>query len=100
MSMASLNLARERVLSLVAQAAGTSGTREPIAVRAPFTGEIFGQIPAADENDVEAAVARGRAAQAGWAALSIRERAAILLRFHDLLLARQSEALDIIQLET
>ncbi|MEY2271925.1 succinic semialdehyde dehydrogenase, partial [Streptomyces sp. BF23-19] len=35
-----------------------------------------------------------------WAALPVRRRAAVLLRFHDLVLARQAEILDLIQLET
>ncbi|EST29510.1 hypothetical protein N566_21930, partial [Streptomycetaceae bacterium MP113-05] len=35
-----------------------------------------------------------------WAARSVRERAAVLLRFHDLLLERQDEVLDLVQSET
>jgi acyl-CoA reductase-like NAD-dependent aldehyde dehydrogenase len=71
-----------------------------IAVRAPFTGQVLGYLPACEEQDVEFAVNRARAAQREWAARSISERAAVLLRFHDLLLDRQDEVLDIIQLET
>lgn len=43
---------------------------------------------------------RARAAQPAWAAVPVRKRAAVLLRFHDLVLARQAEVLDLIQLET
>lgn len=39
-------------------------------------------------------------AQAAWAATPARTRAAVLLRFHDLVLSRQAEVLDLIQLET
>jgi len=74
--------------------------RERIPVRTPFTGEVLGSIPAALECDVEWAIARARLAQPAWAALPIRERAKIFLRFHDLLLQRQEEALDLIQLES
>jgi succinate-semialdehyde dehydrogenase/glutarate-semialdehyde dehydrogenase len=35
-----------------------------------------------------------------WAQVPVRERAAVLLRFHDLVLQRQAEVLDLIQLET
>src|SRR4051812_18721259 len=71
-----------------------------IAVHAPFSGAVLGNLPACEEQDVEYAVNRARAAQPEWAARPITERAAILLRFHDLLLARQDEVLDIIQLES
>jgi acyl-CoA reductase-like NAD-dependent aldehyde dehydrogenase len=49
---------------------------------------------------VELVVSRARAAQPAWAGLSFAARAKIFLRFHDLLLERQDEVLDIIQLET
>ncbi len=73
---------------------------EPIAVRMPFTGAILGNIPAGRECDVELAVSRARAAQPAWAAQSFAARGRIFLRFHDLLLKRQDEVLDLIQLET
>jgi succinate-semialdehyde dehydrogenase/glutarate-semialdehyde dehydrogenase len=43
---------------------------------------------------------RARAAQPAWERTPVRERAAVLLRFHDLVLQRQAEVLDLIQLET
>ncbi|MGW4050083.1 succinic semialdehyde dehydrogenase [Streptomyces sp. NPDC004779] len=66
----------------------------------PFTGEKLADLPEATPEDVTEAFARARAAQAAWAATPVRARAAVLLRFHDLVLARQSEVLDLIQLET
>ena len=76
------------------------GPHDEIAVRAPFTGDLLANIPAAAEPDVERAVSLARGAQAVWAARSFSDRAQIFLRFHDLLLRRQDEILDIIQLET
>jgi acyl-CoA reductase-like NAD-dependent aldehyde dehydrogenase len=76
------------------------GPREVIAVRAPYTGEVLASIPAGREDDVELAVSRARAAQSAWAARSYAERAKVFLRFHDRLLERQNEILDIIQVET
>jgi succinate-semialdehyde dehydrogenase/glutarate-semialdehyde dehydrogenase len=73
---------------------------EQMAVRAPYTGEVIGHIPAGTVDDVEAAVSRARAAQSAWAARSFGERASVFLRFHDLVFERQNEALDLIQLET
>jgi succinate-semialdehyde dehydrogenase / glutarate-semialdehyde dehydrogenase len=67
----------------------------------PFTGEVLASdLPESTPEDVATAFAQAREAQRAWARTSVRGRAAILLRFHDLLLRRQSEALDLIQLET
>ena len=63
-------------------------------------GAVIARVPAANEADVELAVGRARAAHAEWAARSFADRGRIFLRFHDLLLKRQAEVLDIIQLET
>ncbi|MEU9801006.1 succinic semialdehyde dehydrogenase [Streptomyces sp. NPDC051000] len=66
----------------------------------PFTGDKLADLPEAGPEDVAEAFARARAAQPAWAAVSARGRAAVLLRFHDLVLDRQAEVLDLIQLET
>ncbi|MBP0459057.1 succinic semialdehyde dehydrogenase [Streptomyces montanisoli] len=66
----------------------------------PYTGEVLAELPESSAADVETAYARAREAQTSWAALPVRRRAAVLLRFHDLLLDRQTEVLDLIQLET
>ncbi|MER6994598.1 succinic semialdehyde dehydrogenase [Streptomyces sp. NPDC000410] len=66
----------------------------------PFTGEKLADLPESTPEDVADAFARARAAQPVWAATSPRARAAVLLRFHDLVLERQAEVLDLIQLET
>ncbi len=74
--------------------------RDEIEVIAPFTGEVLGHTPAGTEDDIDEAVRRARAAQPAWAALAWRDRAKVLLRFHDLVLNRQDEILDLIQLES
>ncbi|MEU4097593.1 succinic semialdehyde dehydrogenase [Streptomyces sp. NPDC026673] len=66
----------------------------------PLTGEKLAELPESTPEDVAAAYERAREAQKAWAATPVRRRAAVLLRFHDLVLARQSEVLDLIQLET
>ncbi|MEU6082185.1 succinic semialdehyde dehydrogenase [Streptomyces sp. NPDC047108] len=66
----------------------------------PFTGEKLADLPESTPEDVATAFAQAREAQKSWAATPARQRAAVLLRFHDLVLARQSEVLDLIQLET
>jgi succinate-semialdehyde dehydrogenase/glutarate-semialdehyde dehydrogenase len=48
---------------------------------------------------VVAAAKRARAVQRAWAQRPISERAEVMLCLHDLVLQRQDEVLDIIQLE-
>lgn len=85
----------ERLAALVR----TEGEREPRDVEAPFTGEIIGRVPMCDEADLAAAITRARTAQERWARTGFAERKRILLRFHDLVLERQAEALDLLQIE-
>ncbi len=75
-------------------------THESIVVVAPATGALLGEIPAGGEADVELAVNRAREAQPGWSGRPFAERSRIFLNFHDLLLERQNEVLDLVQLET
>ncbi|MEN8653836.1 succinic semialdehyde dehydrogenase [Streptomyces sp. 21So2-11] len=70
------------------------------ANHSPFTGEKLADLPESTPEDVALAFERARAAQSVWAAVPVRQRAAVLLRFHDLVLERQAEVLDLIQLET
>jgi len=76
------------------------GTHGQVEVCAPFTGAVIGSVPLGHGEDLERAIGAARAAQSAWAAQPHRERARIFLRFHDLLLQRQDEVLDLIQLET
>jgi succinate-semialdehyde dehydrogenase/glutarate-semialdehyde dehydrogenase len=57
----------------------------------PATGESLGSLPAATADEARAAVARARAAQPAWAALSPRERRRLLLRFRDLVVERMED---------
>ncbi|GGX67964.1 succinic semialdehyde dehydrogenase [Streptomyces minutiscleroticus] len=66
----------------------------------PFTGEKLADLPESTPEDVAVAFERARRAQAVWAQVPVRRRAAVLLRFHDLVLDRQAEVLDLVQLET
>ncbi|MCW2654692.1 MAG: gabD2 [Mycobacterium sp.] len=64
-----------------------------------MTGEPLGRVPHCTPEDVAAAAQRARAVQRAWAQRPISERAEVMLRLHDLVLKRQDEVLDIIQLE-
>ncbi|WP_440572076.1 succinic semialdehyde dehydrogenase [Streptomyces sp. KR2] len=70
-----------------------------VTTTAPYTGAPLADLPVSTPADVEAAFARARTAQRQWAATPVAERKKILLRYHDLVLARQDEALDLMQAE-
>jgi succinate-semialdehyde dehydrogenase/glutarate-semialdehyde dehydrogenase len=78
----------------------TGGSRERQPVHAPFTGQLVGSVPVCTEEDVTRAAARARRAQQRWAQTTQRERRRIFLRYHDLVLDRQREILDLVQFET
>lgn len=75
-----------------------SGPVRPVVE--PFTGELLYDLPTSTESDVETAFAFARSMQHGWAATPLRERAAIMLRFHDLLIRNRHELMDLVQRET
>ena len=68
-------------------------------IRLPATGEEL-RRPVAGAPEMRRAILEARRAQEAWAARPLRERTGALLRFHDLLLDRGEEALDLIQMET
>jgi succinate-semialdehyde dehydrogenase/glutarate-semialdehyde dehydrogenase len=57
----------------------------------PATGEVLREFDCAGEGDVQAAVARARAAQAAWAEMGLRRRIDALREFQGKLYARKSE---------
>src|SRR5438128_2718841 len=92
-------LAPELLTSLAARVTAAPG-RPRQASYAPFDGALVGEVPTCAPEDVAEAAARARAAQPAWAARPLAERCAVALRFHDLLLARQEQLLDVVQVET
>ncbi|QUQ64314.1 succinic semialdehyde dehydrogenase [Kutzneria sp. CA-103260] len=73
---------------------------EPVTAVAPCDLSPIAPVPTCAPEDVVAAVADGRAAQREWVGTSIARRGQVVLAFHDLLLARQDQVLDLIQWET
>ncbi|WP_067844419.1 succinic semialdehyde dehydrogenase [Nocardia lijiangensis] len=71
-----------------------------VTTNAPYTGGPLADLPVSTPTDVETAFVRARAAQGAWAATSMRERKEIMLRFHDLVLDRRNEVLDLMQAES
>ncbi|HST09267.1 MAG TPA: aldehyde dehydrogenase family protein, partial [Terriglobales bacterium] len=65
----------------------------------PATGEALRELECISEADVHSAVARARAAQPAWNALSIDRRIAIVRKFQQLLQAQKSEVAALITQE-
>jgi succinate-semialdehyde dehydrogenase / glutarate-semialdehyde dehydrogenase len=84
---------------LAARVAVPADGRDKARVTSPLTGDVVGEVPVGTAADVAAAVAASRAVQAQWAALPARRRAAVLLRYHDMVLDAQDELMDLIQAE-
>jgi len=57
----------------------------------PFTGEVACELPLATESEAMAAVDRAASAQRAWARVPVRERAALVLRFAEAMVARREE---------
>ncbi|GIG30016.1 succinic semialdehyde dehydrogenase [Cellulomonas marina] len=70
------------------------------AALTPLTGAPLVPVPQTVPDDVPATARVARAAQRLWAARPLRHRTAVLRRLHDLVLERQSDGLDLVQLET
>jgi succinate-semialdehyde dehydrogenase / glutarate-semialdehyde dehydrogenase len=86
-------------LAALADRVKTTGERERMEVDQPFTGGPLGSVPKCTSDDVEAAFARSREVQKQWRKTSFEERKRILLRYHDMVLDREEEVLDLLQLE-
>ncbi|WP_134764723.1 succinic semialdehyde dehydrogenase [Nocardioides sp. 1609] len=95
---ASYVLDRGYVDRLTARLLATSGTTSP--VDSPLDGAPLAHVPQSSEADVAEAFVRARRARAAWARVPLDERAAMLLRLHDLVLDRQAEIIDLIVLES
>jgi succinate-semialdehyde dehydrogenase/glutarate-semialdehyde dehydrogenase len=97
-AIASRRVTASQLESLAARVT-TVGEREWADVEQPFTGGRLGRVPRCGEDDVAAAFERAREAQRLWRGTPFAERKAIMLRFHDMFLDSQQEALDLLQLE-
>ncbi len=89
-----------RLVALAERVTTSAGENEPLEVENPATGQLLATVPKCTGEDVEHAVQRAREAQAHWRQSDHATRREILLRFHDLVLDRQDELLDVIQLES
>lgn len=96
--MGSLSRERLRQLTELVPLAGNEGP--PLRVLSPGTGAELAEYPHGTPATLSKAVRRARRAQSDWAETDLVERGAVLMRYHDLILAHREEILDLIQLET
>ena len=78
----------------------STDSRRHLQLRSPVNLEPTGELVCANTEDVTAAIARARAAQPGWAATSMKARAAIVQRALQLVLERQDAIIDTVVAET
>lgn len=91
---------RPRLADLRSRLAAAAGARGLHEVRCPLTDTPLGELPLSDAGGVAEAFRRARAAQRNWDAVAPSDRARPFRRFHDLVIDRRDEILDILQLET
>jgi len=87
------------LVTLASQTGASGAEREWIPVEEPFTGGELGRVPRCGAEDVSEAARRAREEQRSWRERSSGERARVFLRFHDLVLDRREEGLDLVQRE-
>ena len=97
-SSATLAFEPEHAARLTQRVVSTSG--ESVVVSSPLTGQPLAHVPQSSRGDVTEAFRRARRAQTAWARTPIDQRSAAMLRFHDLVLDRQDEILDLIVWES
>ena len=71
-----------------------------IEIRNPATGEQTGSVETTPLGEIPGLAASARRCQGHWSRLSFAARAEIVQRFHDLVIDRSGEVLDVIQSET
>ncbi|HAC81029.1 MAG: aldehyde dehydrogenase family protein [Candidatus Binatia bacterium] len=78
----------------------STGESRKYNVKSPVTMESIGEFTAGTDEEVHEAVARARAAQPAWAALSFDQRAEFLWKLVDVTVRRMDELIDIVIQET
>lgn len=65
----------------------------------PASGDVIGKVGVSTAADVERAIAQGREAFKEWRRTTVKTRAAIMLKFHALMMQHQDELADLVVLE-
>ncbi|ETV92026.1 methylmalonate-semialdehyde dehydrogenase (acylating) [Aphanomyces invadans] len=68
-------------------------------IESPSTGNVIGKVTLSDKTDVDVAVAFAKQAFGTWSAMTVKARAAIMLKFHELIRHHVDELADLVVLE-
>ncbi|KAJ1562045.1 hypothetical protein HK405_000407, partial [Cladochytrium tenue] len=68
----------------------------PIDVVDPASGAVIATVLDASEADINSAVDSARAALASWSQRTVKDRAQVMIRFHQLVIKHQEELIDLI----
>jgi succinate-semialdehyde dehydrogenase/glutarate-semialdehyde dehydrogenase len=80
-----------REANLIGGAGVGADSGKTLAVRNPSNGAVVGKVPAMGADETRRAIAAAHAAQPAWRAKTAKERAAILRRLFDLMLANTED---------
>lgn len=80
-------------------ASGSEQTGKTIPVTSPYNARVIGHVPLSTSTDVANAVAAAQAAFPAWSSRTIKDRAAILIKFHSLLTKHVDQLADMVVLE-
>ena len=92
-------LTKPPILVQIIESMRSSVCEGSFSVTNPANGEWIADVPDMGPDDAVKAIAAAKAAQPGWALKTAKERAALLRRWHDLILSRQKELAQLLTLE-
>ncbi|MEZ9700723.1 NAD-dependent succinate-semialdehyde dehydrogenase [Vibrio sp. 10N.261.46.E12] len=89
-----LNIDNQHLLSFMVKEANNA-----VAVTNPATGELIGYAPISSETELTSAIERAHVAQKEWAKVPAKSRAALLHRWHQLILENKDDLARIMTIE-
>ncbi len=89
-----LNIDNQHLLSFMVTEANNA-----VAVTNPATGELIGHAPISSETELASAIERAHVAQKEWAKIPAKSRAALLHRWHQLILENKNDLARIMTME-
>ncbi|MCK8084020.1 NAD-dependent succinate-semialdehyde dehydrogenase [Vibrio sp. 1CM8B] len=89
-----LNIDNQHLLSFMVTEANNA-----VAVTNPATGELIGHAPISSETELASAIERAHVAQKEWAKIPAKSRAALLHRWHQLILENKDDLARVMTME-
>ncbi|KAJ2451018.1 aldehyde dehydrogenase (NADP(+)) ald6 [Coemansia sp. RSA 2336] len=96
MSITGIPVLHNHISNKPVAAVSADGEAQLLAVTSPHTGETIAHVPLSTSKDVDAAVEAATKAQADWSRLTLKARAAYLLRLYTAIQAHSDELVALI----